>query len=170
MEAAVLYHRCADLVSDLYRFDSAMLQLGPSVTDDRLRLFEKSIGFYLPLDFEYLLTLHNGFSLMGTVIYGIDDKLGGSSLNQVYQFEHFGAGNPMPAHLLPFSADGQGNHYCLDLSKVTDGRCPVVFWQHDVAYRRADEAEICYPSFMEWMREVLINGTLAAYNYDGTEK
>ncbi|AMR33190.1 hypothetical protein A0256_18080 [Mucilaginibacter sp. PAMC 26640] len=170
MESAGIYNRCDRLLNELYIFDGDLLHLGTSIIDDRLRLFEKNIGFYLPLDFEYMLTLHNGISLMGTEVYGIDDRFSGPALNKIYQFEHFEAGNPMPAHFMPFSPDGAGNHYCLDLAKVMDGLCPVIFWQHDFEYHSLDAVEICNSNFMDWFSEVLIDWTLEDYNYDGSEK
>jgi hypothetical protein len=165
-----IYPACDSLLDELKKFDTEMLHLGDYINDDRLRLFEKGIGFNLPLDFKYILSLHNGFSLMGTEVYGIDDSLGGTSLNRVYHFEHFDAGNPMPAHFVPFSPDGAGNHYCLDVSKLIDGLCPVVFWQHDVAYLALNQVEVCNNSFAEWVQQVMIEWTLADYNYDGSEK
>lgn len=115
----------------LYKFPAEILALGDPITDDRLEAFEKSISFVLPDDFKYILKKHNGFYLDGTSVYGIDESLRGSSLDSVYQYEHFDVVNKMPAFFLPFSPDGRGNHYCLDLSRLLDGYCPVVFWQWD---------------------------------------
>ncbi len=51
-----------------------------------------------------------------------------------------------------------------------NGACPVVFWQHDFIYRNTGEAEECNDSFINWIKEVMIEWTLEEYNYDGTGK
>lgn len=141
----------------LYQFPAEILALGESITDTRLEAFEKSISFVLPDDFKYVLKKHNGFSLDGTYVYGIDESLRGSSLDSVYNFEHFDVANKMPAFFLPFSPDGRGNHYCLDLSRSVDGCCPVVFWQWDFPYESIEAVETCYENFMDWIQEVMID-------------
>jgi hypothetical protein len=41
--------------------------------------------------------------------------------------------NPsLPHSLIPICADGDGNHYCLDLLSLEDDDCEVVYWNHDV--------------------------------------
>jgi cell wall assembly regulator SMI1 len=162
--------KCESIIKELSKFSDGLLYLGPPIPGNRLEVFEKKIGFFLPSDFKYLLIKHNGISLSGTEVYGIDKALRGSSLDEVYHFEHDLVDNEMPIHYLPFSPDGFGNHYCLDLSKIVDGVSPVIFWQHDYFYKNLDEVEVCNVSFTEWINEVLIAWTLEDYNYDGTEK
>lgn len=156
-------------MKELSKFSADLLYLAPQITDSRLELFEKQIGYELPSDFKYLLKKHNGISLCGVEILGLDTALRGSSLDEVYKFEHFDVGNAMPKIFMPFSPDGYGNHYCLDLSRLEEGFCPVVFWQHDADYETHD-VETCNESFISWVKEVMIDWTLEDYNYDGTEK
>ena len=159
-----------ETLKELQKFSDDLLSLGKTMTDNRLDEFEVIIGYRLPLDFKYILTKHNSFSLAGTQVYGLDENFGGSSLDKVYQFEHEQVGNPMFKELLPFSPDGGGNHYCLDLSKLENDICPVVFWQHDYFYSGKDDVETCNNSFVDWINEVVIAWTLEEMNYDGTEK
>jgi cell wall assembly regulator SMI1 len=170
MESSVIYNKCNKIIEELNKFDSSILELGIPIDDDRIRLFEKSIGFNLPVDFKYMLSIHNGISLSGTEVYGLDDNLRGASLNKIYHFEHFEAINPMPAHFMPFSPDGRGNHYCFDLSQSVNYLCPVIFWQWDFEYKDLGEVEQCYDHFMDWVQEVMIDWTLEDTNYDGSEK
>jgi cell wall assembly regulator SMI1 len=162
--------KCELVLTELSKFDDDSLHLGPPILDNRLEAFERQIGLLLPFDFKYLLKKHNGIGLSGTEVYGIDKELRGSSLDEVYHFEHDLVDNEMPVHYLPFSPDGFGNHYCLDLSKIVNGVSPVIFWQHDYFYKNLAEVEVCNNSFTEWMDEVMIGWTLDDYNYDGTEK
>lgn len=60
---------------------------------------------------------------------------------------------PLPPHLVPFSPDGWGNHYCLDTARWKGSECPVVFWDHE---RSPDQApETTHDSFLEWLADVL---------------
>ncbi len=165
-----IYKDCDLLLDELHKFSNDVLYLGASITDDRLEKFEKRIGFSLPVDFKYIMKKHNGISLMDTEILGLDAALlRGSSLDEVYIFEHE-ADSAFPVGFLPFSPDGRGNHYCLNLSEQKEGICPVVFWQHDYAYENINDVEVCNVKFADWVKEVMIDWTLEDHNYDGTEK
>jgi hypothetical protein len=165
-----IFDQCDAILTELSLFSDELLYMGTAICDDRLELLEKQTGFLLPFDFKYIVKKHNGISLDGNEIYGIDKELRGTSLDELYMFEHFEVGNKMPVEFFPFSPDGYGNHYCLNLSNLNLGQCPVVFWQHDYIYENKDEVEECNASFVEWIKEVLINWTLENYNYDGTSK
>lgn len=137
-----------------------MLSLGQTINDNRLEQFEEVIGYELPLDFKYILTKHNSFCLAGTEVYGSGEDLGEESLEKIYDFEHEKVENSMLKEFMPFSPDGSGNYYCLDLSNVKDGACPVVFWQHDYYYSAKADLEVCNENFVEWVQEVMISWTL----------
>jgi hypothetical protein len=145
------------MLNQLYKFSPEMLGLGEPIVDDRLEAFEKVISYMLPDDFMYIMKKHNGFSLDGTEVYGIDEGLRGSSLDIVYKFEHFEVADEMPVFFLPFSPDGRGNHYCLDLSRLKNGYCPVVFWQWGFPYESLNEVETCHENFLDWIQEAMIN-------------
>ena len=113
---------------------------------------------------------HNYFSLAGTEVLGIGNEFKEQSIDKLYVFEHKEIGNPMFKEFLPFSPDGFGNHYCLDLSKVENDICPVVFWQHDHSYEDKNEVEVCNFKFTDWIKEVMIEWTLEDVNYDGSDK
>jgi len=161
---------CKDLLKELYKFSNDVITFGEPINDDRLENFEKSIGFSLPTDFKNILKKHNGISILGKEILGYDKQFQSSSLEQVYQFEHFEVANKMPPEYVPFSPDGRGNHYCLDLSRCDSDISPIVFWQWDFQYDNTNEIETCNYSFIEWVKEVMIEWTLEDYNYDGSEK
>lgn len=162
--------KCNETLEKLYLFSSELLYLGESITDNRLEKLEESIGYELPEDFKFILKKHNGVSLAGTEIFGLSSKLRGSSLDKIYLFEHTEVENVMPQYFLPFSPDGRGNHYCLDLSKLENNLCPVIFWQWDYQYNDTNDVEICNDSFTDWIDEVMIEWTLQIYDFDGTEK
>jgi hypothetical protein len=158
------------VISELYKFSENILEIGKRIEDDRLELFEKSIKFNLSSDYKYLIKKHNRFSLYGTLIYGIDEDLRGSSLDKVYNFEHYEVSNKMPSFFVPFSPDGRGNHYCLDLSRLVNEVSPIVFWQWNCVYENIEDVETCNNNFLDWVQESVIDWLLEDYNYDGSEK
>lgn len=162
--------KCDEVLSELYKFSGDVLSLGQSFVDDRLERLETIAGYRLPLDFVYILQKHNSFSLLATRVFGMGQEFGDSSLDKIFHFEHEKVDNPMLPELLPFSPDGSGNHYCFDLSKMHNGLCPVLFWQHDYPYSGKDDIELCNANFAEWIQEVIINWTLEDTNYDGSQK
>ncbi|UZT99053.1 SMI1/KNR4 family protein [Chryseobacterium fluminis] len=165
-----LLEKCDNALQELYKFSEDILYLGEPITASRIEILEQEIGYKLPEEFVYILKKHNGIILCGTEVYGLASELRGRSLDIIYKFEHFEVENPMPVYFFPFSPDGRGNHYCLDLSKAAGGMCPVVFWQWDFEYNDFDSVEVSNNSFTEWVNEVLIEWTKETYNYDGTEK
>jgi cell wall assembly regulator SMI1 len=155
------------IINELLKFDDSLIELGESVADDRYEKLEEKIGFTLPASFKSLLKKFNFISLYGTSINGLDAKFRDTSLDRLYEIEHYEVGNPMPNELFPFSADGYGNHYCFDLTNKYD---KVLFWQHDIDYTNKSEIEVDNESFLEWINEIMIESTLEDYNYDGSEK
>lgn len=170
MELSII-DKCELTLKELTKFSETLLELREPINDDRLIQFERELGFELPVDFMYFLTRFNGFSLRGTEVFGLGEHYKEASLDRIYEFEHFNVSYKMPKHFLPFSNDGQGNHYCLDLSRINSEKiCPVIFWQWDFDYESLDDVETCNENFCDWVKEVMINWTLEDYNYDGSEK
>lgn len=161
---------CDLLLQELSMFSTDILELGNKVSESKLHDFENKIGLKLPNDFKYIICKHNGFSLLGTNVLGINNESKSSSLEDVYNFEHEQTFNKMPKEYIPFSPDGYGNHYCMDVSNIETDYCPIVFWQHDIHYDSFQKVEVCNDSFVDWVKEVVIDWTLEDYNYDGSEK
>ncbi len=167
---ADLIIECENVINELSKFSGGLCLLGNPIKDDRLEAFEIRIGCNLPTDFKFILKKYNKFSLGGTEVFGIGEEFKGSSLDKVYDFEHDAVENRMPKEFLPFSPDGRGNHYCMDLGRLSSQVCPVIFWQSDFKYDKISDAETCNDSFTSWVREVMIDWTLQNYNYDGSPK
>lgn len=161
--------RITEAINELKKFSNKILTLGDPCDEKLIAEFEIKYNLNLPIDFKHLIKKHNGVDLLGTSIYGIKDIDSSYSLEECYLFEHFEVENKMPAHLVPFSPDGAGNHYCFDTKLNTDS-CPIVFWQHDYNYSDDDLPEVTNNNLAEWIEEVMIKWTLEDYNYDGSEK
>jgi SMI1-KNR4 cell-wall len=158
-----------NLISELLKFSDDILEIGNKIDDNRIENFEKQYSLILPNDFKQFIKNVNGFSLMGTEVYGFD-MTKSESIEAVYQFEHFEVREPQYSHLVPFSPDGRGNFYCLDTSKLSNDSCLIVFWVSNYEYTEIDTPEISHKSFLDWVQEVVIDWTLENYDYDGSEK
>ena len=163
-------NQCEAVLKELGRFSNDVAFLGTAIIDNRLNEFEEKLGFTLPVDFKYIIACYNGVSLDGTEIYGLGDVFRKASLDKIYDFEHFVVENKMPLHFVPFSPDGRGNHYCLDLSQMVDGVCLIKFWQWNFSYNDIAEVETTHGNFVEWINDVMIDWTLEDINYDGSLK
>ena len=158
-----------DTYDHLLKFDESLLSLGKPIQDDRLELFEKKFDLKLTEEFKYIFRKHNGFYL-GHEVLGLGKEFGGNSLDKVYalmqpHFQKF-----TPNKILPFSPDGAGNYYCLNLDNLQRESCSVLFYQHDYDYQNFDDIEVCNTSFTEWVDQVCIGWTLEEYDYSGTNK
>lgn len=54
----------------------------------------------------------------------------------------------IPHHLLPFMANGGGDHYCIDLSEGKEDPC-VVFWDHGLD--SAQHPKVLAETFTSWL-------------------
>jgi len=159
-----------EVINEILKFSPNVLGLSEGVAEDKINAFEKQHNLVLPDDYKILLRRTNGLSLVGTVVFGIYDDAVSSSLGGSYNIEHYEVGNEMPMHLVPFSPDGAGNHYCFDTNKFNRQSCEIVFWQHDFYYDEGDLPEVVNNSFAEWAQEVLIDWTLEDHDYEGNER
>jgi hypothetical protein len=157
------------LINELLKFSDDILEVGSNIDDNRIEDFEKLNNLKLPNDFKQFIKKVNGFSLMGTEVYGFD-MTKSESLEKVYHFEHFEVIYPQYLYLVPFSPDGRGNFYCLDTSKLSNDSCPIVFWVSNYEYTESDTPETTHKSFLDWVQEIAIDWILEDYNYDGSEK
>ncbi len=154
----------------LIKFDDTLLTLEEPIIDNRLEAFETKNSIKLTNEFKFMLKRHNGFSLSGTEVYGIGKEYGAKSLDILYDNEHSNFPDFITKDIIPFSPDGAGNHYCLDLTKSTIETCPIIFYQHDFEYKDINDIETCNNSFAEWIDDVMISWTLEDYNYNGSSK
>lgn len=143
-----------EVIKELNLFSNKLLALKEPVNILDVSRFENDHNLKLPNDYIRLLQVTNGFSLMSSMVYGIDNS--SMSIGAVYSREHTEVENPIFEYLVPFSPDGGGNHYCFDLRTINEYSANVVFWQHDYPYTENDPPEIANNSFAEWMKEVII--------------
>jgi cell wall assembly regulator SMI1 len=165
------------IITELQKYNQYACTMFKGATGIEIKTLESNLGLLLPGSFKSFLIKCNGLELMSETIYGIytdeslDRIIRALDLYEIYKWEKDEAGNPIWPHLLPISPNGRGDHYCLDLSTLTEDKseCKVVFWQHD--YEFSDE----YPplveadTFLEFLWNLLME-IKEDYNYDGSDK
>ena len=161
-----------EIILELKKFSSNSVTLNPPVDTTFLNKFERDFQIELPNDYKYLLSLTNGFNLMGDEVLGIHYLPNISDIVDVYKYEHFSIINPQYPYLVPFSPDGGGNFYCFDTRKKTQegDSNNIVFWQSDYEYTESDTPEITHDCLADFINECIISWTLEDYNYDGSNK
>ena len=159
-----------ELIQQLKLFSAELIELQPPIDEGNIIALEERLSIRLPNDYRAFLRFHNGLRLMGTSVYGITTTSDPHSLEGAYLFEHYEVENPMPEYVVPFSPDGEGNHYCFDLRTCHQESCEVIFWQHDLTYTEEYKPEVVHSSFAAWVKEVIIDWTLEEYDYNGNEK
>jgi SMI1-KNR4 cell-wall len=169
MMGTKLIDTISGVVNELNKFSKELVSIGGKIEDNRISEFETEFNVQFPGDYKLFLSVANGFSLLGTEVYGIYAKKETPfSLRELYIIEHYEVQTPQPKYLLPFSPDGGGNFYCFDTRILQNNSCPVVFWVSNYPYTDQDVPEIVNESFVEWMNEIVFQGTLEDYDYDGS--
>jgi hypothetical protein len=157
------------LYGELVQFSSSVLELHLGIGAAETLKFERSQYLTLPEDYKAFLEKTNGFSLMGEQVLGVDFSTR-YSIVSAYDIEHFKVESPQPSYLVPFSNDGRGNFYCFDTRIHEHHSCPVVYWQSGYPYSSSDLPEVTHRTFIEWVKEVIIEWTLDDYDYAGNER
>lgn len=165
-------NRIEALVAELRKFSPEITQLEPAGDPQLVEAFERGRSVLLPADYKEVMAHINGFSVMGSEVYGIRGENEPLSLEAVYYQEHVAVRYPQPAYLVPFSPDGGGNFYCFDTRYPSEETtsCPVVFWVSNYPYTEEDAPGVVYHSFLEFVEEVIISWTLEDYDYEGNER
>ncbi|HET6385391.1 MAG TPA: SMI1/KNR4 family protein [Armatimonadota bacterium] len=124
--------------------------VAPSVIDGAARV----LGVALPQDYVEFLRVYGWASLGCNEIYGLgDDVPRHLDVVRLTLSERLEAQPAMPRHLVALMNDGFGNHDCLDTSQLRDGRCPVVFWDHDKGPNQ--QPEPIAADFNTWLDELV---------------
>ena len=161
-----------EVILELKKFSSNILTLNAPVDPELITRFEKEHGLKLPNDYKYLLSITNGFDLMGDEVLGITYESNNYDLVEVYKIEHFEVIYPQYTYLIPFCPDGGGSFYCFDLTKETwnGDSCNIVFWYSNYEYTESDPPEITHTCLADFINECIIGWTLEVYDYDGNNK
>jgi cell wall assembly regulator SMI1 len=156
-----------EILNEIQRYSGGLRRIYPGAQESAIESFEKYTSLRLPEDFRQFLMRCNGFSIMSDVLYGIHPENEAIDLLSNYFWERNESGNPIYRFLVPIMPDGQGNNYCLDLSRGGHSQATVVFWQHDYDYEFHSEIpDIVAHDFLSFLRDTLAD-IRDEYDYDG---
>jgi cell wall assembly regulator SMI1 len=152
---ADLFERWQKLAA-LIRSNAPPRSLGIGASSSEIARCEESLRVSLPQSFRWFLNTFGALT-WPDYIYGIvPANSAGLSVEENARQEREETDPPMPLHLVPFAGDGWGNSFCLDTSRLEEGECPIVFWNHE---REGDQQPVTtHSSFLEWLEEVATAG------------
>ena len=148
--------RFAELTQRLYDLDSTIFP-GPA-GEEEIRRAEAELSTVFPISYKWFLRTF-GAADSPLEIYGVEPvvrlNITASFWNVVYmtESERNEVEPRIPAHLIPFNPDGMGNHSCLNTAMMSEGECPVVFWDHDAS--ETQQPELTHDTFLDWLEERL---------------
>lgn len=152
--------------------------LNPPASDDEIAKLEEALGTRLPADFVACLKVHNGQKSMAGGLFDnseflsveaiLDqwqvwkDLLDGGDFDGVTSDADRGVKNDWwNARWIPFTHNGGGDHYCLDLDPAEGGgHGQVITMWHD-----AGEREVLATSFKNWFRSYVDEVVDGQYAY-----
>lgn len=122
-------------------------------TDAEIAVVEGELGYTLPDSYKRLQKEFGEYSGVAD-IYGV--KPTPSPLQNIVgitMVERYECFPPVPDHLIPFSDNGGGDSYCFDTSRLRNGECPVVFWDHEGD--QDQQPEPCAATFLDRLEEAI---------------
>lgn len=128
--------------------------LNPGATDEQLRALEATLGVTLPADIAECLRIHNGQKGMAGGLFDNSEFLSTEAIADQWniwrELLESGEFNGLKSelspgvrddwwnrHWIPFTHNGGGDHYCLDLQPALGGTLgQVITMWHDMGERR----------------------------------
>jgi hypothetical protein len=124
---------------------------GEGASEEVIARCEQQLGTTFPDSYRWFLR-EFGFAYWPREICGVSQD---SALDVVRntEGERHEVEPELPAHLVAFCPDGWGNNYCLDTSRLVEGECPVVFWNHE---RGQDQLpDLTHAMFVDWRENMI---------------
>ena len=148
-------------------YSDGLLDLNPPATDAEIEELITTIGVDLPKDFIAILKIHNGqkgeaawlfdsqeFLSTHRIMeeFNIWKKLLKSELQGKVSTPDDGVKNDWwNINWIPFTSDGCGDHYCLDLNPNAKGKSGQII----TLWYESSEREIVSSSFSQWFEEYI---------------
>jgi hypothetical protein len=126
---------------------------GRPAPEEDIRQAEEALGVSFPDSYCWFL-MEFGAAEWPQLIYGV--RTGNwtwADLVRLTKESRQALNAPIPLHLLPFSPDGWGNDYCMDTSRLVEGECPVVFWNHENGEDQIPDT--VFAGFLDWLEDAI---------------
>ena len=154
-------------------WNEGLQHLNPPATDDEISELEKVLNVKLPDDYKACLKIHNGQDENVGGIFDNSEFLSTQAviaqhsiwkqLEESGQFDEFKSNPELGIkntwwnnHWIPFTHNGGGDHYCIDLDPTAEGKQgQIITMWHDMA-----ERELVDTNFSVWFSNY-VNDVLA---------
>lgn len=146
-------------------YSDGLLDLNPPATDYEIEELTKILGVELPNDFLDVLRIHNGQKGESAWLFDSQEFLSTHRIIEKFNTwknllnTQFQGKSSTPdegvkndwwnTNWIPFTSDGCGDHYCLDLSPTNTGTKGQII----TLWYESSEREIVAPSFSLWFEE-----------------
>ncbi|RYE42992.1 MAG: molybdenum cofactor biosynthesis protein MoeA [Hyphomicrobiales bacterium] len=155
-----------------------LASLNPPATDEEISTLEEALGAELPHGFVSCLKIHNGQSESAGGLFDNSEFLSTSAIldqwkvwKELLDSGDFNGIESVPedgirrdwwnALWIPFTHNGGGDHYCLDLAPAKGGQVgQIITMWHDMAERELQDT-----SFEAWFENYVIAVTSGEYTY-----
>lgn len=155
-----------------------LADLNPGATDEQLRVLEAKLGVAMPAPFVACLKIHNGQKGMAGGLFDNSEFLSTEAIadqwdvwRDLLESGTFDEIRSEPAsgvrddwwnrHWIPFTHNGGGDHYCLDLQPAATGQAgQVITMWHDMA-----ERNIVAAGFHAWLSEYVAGVQAGKFAY-----
>ena len=144
-------------------YNDGIADLNPGASDEEIKELENTIGLALPKDYIEVLKMHNGQKGESAWLFDSQEFLSTTRIiDEWNNWNKFSSSDEFPktsinADLgvkaqwwnkkwIPFSSNGSGDHYCMDLDPTPAGNNgQVITLWHDY-----EERELVSTNFKEW--------------------
>lgn len=146
-------------------YSDGLIDLNPPATDYEIEELTKILGVELPNDFLDVLRIHNGQKGESAWLFDSQEFLSTHRIIEKFNTwknllnTQFQGKSSTPdegvkndwwnTNWIPFTSDGCGDHYCLDLSPTNTGTKGQII----TLWYESSEREIVAPSFSLWFEE-----------------
>lgn len=159
-----------EILNEIMKYSELVRRTSTPVDSQLVSRFEDEFDVKLPLDYKYLLSKTNGFTLSPYEIAGITDKPKSYDLFAMYRDEHFEVIVPQFKYLIPFCWDN-GNFYCFDTRVRTNGGVSnqVIYWVSNYEYSEQDPPEIVNECLADFIKGWILKNVSEWYDYEGND-
>lgn len=148
-----------------HNYNDGLLDLNPPASDEEIEELTKTLGLELPKDFISVLKMHNGQKGEAAWLFDSQEFLSTHRIIKEFNIWKNLLENELQGKVstpdngvkndwwnkawIPFTSDGCGDHYCLDLSPSDSGTKGQII----TLWYESAEREIVAKSFSQWFEE-----------------
>ena len=144
----------ADIKKLLHEERYQPVSQGRGATDSEISAAEFALRVSFPLSFKHFLREIGWVDSPYISVFGLGEDIHPlPNLTHMTLFWWFEVDEDirLPRHLVPVVDDGSGNVNCLDVSKMQNSECPIVFWDHESFEGANQVPTLVGPDFCTWL-------------------